>query len=175
MMTTSATRRWVVLLALAVSLVGCERERRRFKDEQPVKERAVALSDLRPGGGAPAAESGPYDDEAWSVAEGQRYFMWFNCNGCHAMGGGGMGPPLMDDKWIYGAEPQNIYASIIEGRPNGMPSFRGRITEQQAWQLVGFVRSLSGQLRKDVEPGRSDAINVRPAPQSTPQEPKKTK
>jgi mono/diheme cytochrome c family protein len=27
----------------------------------------------------------------------------------------------MDDKWLYGSEPENIVASILEGRPNGMP------------------------------------------------------
>ena len=32
----------------------------------------------------------------------------------------------------------------MKGRPNGMPSFRGRIPEDQIWQLVAYVRSLSG-------------------------------
>ena len=47
-----------------------------------------------------------------------------------------MGPPLMDDKWIYGSAPENIYATIIQGRPNGMPSFAGKIPTQQVWQIV---------------------------------------
>ena len=55
-----------------------------------------------------------------------------------------MGPPLMDDEWIYGSEPENIFATIVEGRPNGMPSFRGRIPDYQVWQLVAYVRSMSG-------------------------------
>ena len=42
------------------------------------------------------------------------------------MGGGGIGPPLMDDRWIYGSAPENIYASIVQGRPNGMPAWGGR-------------------------------------------------
>ena len=44
-----------------------------------------------------------------------------NCAGCHFNGGGGMGPPLMDNIWIYGDSIENIGASIREGRPNGMP------------------------------------------------------
>jgi len=36
-------------------------------------------------------------------------------------GGGGMGPPLIHDKWIYGGEIQNIAATILQGRPNGIP------------------------------------------------------
>jgi cytochrome c oxidase cbb3-type subunit III len=162
-------------LALAIGclgvfgLTGCEREARRFRDHlPPAKTQPVSLSELRPGGAAPPQQVGPYDDEAWAVAEGQRYFTWFNCHGCHANGGGGMGPALMDDTWIYGHEPANIFATIMEGRPNGMPSFRGRIPDQQAWQIVGYVRSLSGQLRRDVEPGRPDGMTTRPAPQATP-------
>ncbi len=63
-----------------------------------------------------------------------------------------MGAALMDDKWIYGHEPHAIYATIVEGRPNGMPAFGGRIPDDQVWQLVAYVRSMSGQLRKDVAP-----------------------
>jgi cytochrome c oxidase cbb3-type subunit 3 len=76
----------------------------------------------------------------------------------------------MDDKWLYGERPENIYATIVEGRPNGMPSFRGKIPNQQVWQLVAYVRSMSGQLSKDVSPGRDDNMNVKPSEQSTEKE-----
>jgi cytochrome c oxidase cbb3-type subunit 3 len=76
------------------------------------------------------------------------------------MGGGGMGPALMDDKWRYGSESQNIFATIMDGRPNGMPAFRGRISDEQAWQLVAYVRSMSGWVAKDVAPGRTDGLSV---------------
>ena len=32
------------------------------------------------------------------MGEGKRLFAAYNCNGCHAQGGGGIGPPLMDSK-----------------------------------------------------------------------------
>ena len=70
-----------------------------------------------------------YENNAFHISRGQRLFRWFNCNGCHANGGGGMGPALMDDEWRYGGSIEQIYATIIEGRPNGMPSFRGKITD----------------------------------------------
>jgi cytochrome c oxidase cbb3-type subunit 3 len=100
------------------------------------------------------------------VSEGKRLYEWFNCVGCHAHGGGGMGPALMDDKWIYGSGPENIFSTIIEGRPNGMPSFRAKIPNQQVWQIVAYVRSMSGQLSKDVSPGRDDNMNVKESEQS---------
>ena len=37
---------------------------------------------------------------AWHVSEGKRLYDGFNCTGCHAYGGGDIGPPLMDDQWI---------------------------------------------------------------------------
>jgi cytochrome c oxidase cbb3-type subunit III len=74
------------------------------------------------------------------------------------MGGGGIGPPLMDAGWRYGGDPASIFASIMQGRPQGMPSFGGHIPEDQAWQIVAYVRSMSGQLRKDVAPSRADTL-----------------
>jgi hypothetical protein len=50
------------------------------------------------------------------MTEGQRLYNWYNCGGCHFRGGGGIGPALMDEVWIYGKEPANLYASIL-GRP----------------------------------------------------------
>ena len=67
-----------------------------------------------------------------------------------------MGPPLMDAKWIYGSRPANIFETIVEGRPNGMPSFRNKVPDSQVWQLVAYVQSMSGQAPIDALPSRSD-------------------
>jgi cytochrome c oxidase cbb3-type subunit III len=142
----------------ALTSVSCQREKRVFEPSPPPAQFSqVTQSQIRPGAQA-AASSGSNDAEnrAYDVNEGKRLFTQYNCSGCHANGGGGMGPPLMDEKWIYGSEPVNIYSTIIEGRPNGMPSFRNKVPDSQVWQLAAFVRSLSGQLRKDVSPSRSD-------------------
>jgi cytochrome c oxidase cbb3-type subunit 3 len=72
------------------------------------------------------------------------------------MGGGSIGPALMDDRWIYGAEPRNVYETVVEGRPNGMPSFRNRIPDQQVWQLVAYVRSMNRLEAKSAIPTRPD-------------------
>ena len=63
----------------------------------------------------------------------------------------------MDDKWIYGSDPQNIFETVVEGRPNGMPSFKGRIPEDQAWQIVAYVRSMAGLAAKNAAPSRTDS------------------
>jgi cytochrome c oxidase cbb3-type subunit III len=109
----------------------------------------------------------PYGGNAYGVSEGKRLYNQFNCSGCHFQGGGGIGPPLMDPQWVYGSAPQNVFATIVEGRPNGMPAFGGKLGHDQVWQLVAYVRSMSGLLAKDVASGRNDDMQVRSQEQST--------
>jgi len=104
------------------------------------------------------------------VNEGKKLYSSYNCEGCHFLGGGGMGPALMDDKWIYGSDAANIFETIVEGRPNGMPSFGSNIPRYQIWQIVSFVRSLSGLVKSDVAPNRSDTLMARPPEANTPPE-----
>jgi cytochrome c oxidase cbb3-type subunit 3 len=86
----------------------------------------------------------PYENDSRAVAQGQMLFSAMNCIGCHApLGGGGMGPPLSDNIWIYGSEPGQVYLSIVQGRPNGMPAFSKALPPNAIWQLVSYVRSLS--------------------------------
>ena len=111
---------------------------------------------------------GPYGDNAYAVSQGQQLFNFYNCNGCHSNGGGGMGPPLMDDEWLYGSEPNQIFASIAQGRPNGMPSWKYRLNNKQIWQLVAYVRSLSGLTPKGARPAHSDHMMMTSPPNQTP-------
>lgn len=159
-------------LAMGVLLTACERERRNFHGLPPsaaLSKPKVREIELVPGRAIPADSGpGPYEENAYAVSQGKTLYNQYNCSGCHFQGGGGIGPPLMDADWIYGSRPENIFETIYEGRPNGMPSFGGKIVTDQIWQIVAYVRSLSGLLRKDVAPGRSDAMQVRPQEQSTP-------
>jgi cytochrome c oxidase cbb3-type subunit 3 len=152
-----------VLVVVASLVAGCEREQRTLIQPPKIAEvlKTVRMNELVSGGQAPAGN--PYERNAQALADGKRLFDWFNCSGCHAQGGGDKGPPLMDDKWIYGSEAQNIVASILEGRPNGMPAFGGRVNEAQAWQLAAYVRSLAGLVPKDAATSRNDAMTGAPA------------
>lgn len=150
-----------------VAVTACRREERRFREIPPTAtpQASVRESPLQPGPRLqPLAVVTPYDDNAYAVSQGQKLFGQFNCVGCHSNGGGGMGPPLMDSTWIYGSEPQNIYETIVEGRPNGMPSFGGHIPAPQVWQLVAYVRSLSGLVPKAVQSARTDHMMGTPVP-----------
>lgn len=166
-------RLWFSLLGFVTlclcGVVGCKREQRQFQSPPATYQSVdVTQSDIQPGAQAPApTRNNPSDQHAYDASEGKRLFTQYNCSGCHFNGGGGIGPPLMDQLWVYGDKPENIYATIIEGRPNGMPSFRHKIPDSQVWQLVSYVRSLSGQLRKDVAPSRSDDMTPKRSEERT--------
>jgi cytochrome c oxidase cbb3-type subunit III len=136
---------WAVLFAILL-LGACEREQRQFRGTP------AESSSNKPAGTR-------YDENAYYVSQGKTLFRWFNCSGCHANGGGGMGPALMDNEWRYGSEVQTLYQTIMDGRPNGMPAFRGRINEDQVWQLVAYIRSMPRLISKDVAPGRTESLS----------------
>jgi len=164
-----------VLTALCVAILvmaGCKREQRVFDPGSSGAQVAngVALNDIHPGGPMPPPMASKYEGSAYAVGEGKRLFAAYNCSGCHQHGGGGIGPALMDAEWIYGSRPEQIYSDIVQGRPNGMPSFAGKIPDYQVWELVAYVRSLSGQLPSDVAPARSDEMAVKKAEQAEPKE-----
>ena len=171
------------------TVLSCKREERSFRVPPPAAELSETFSAnnrVRPGPDAPQTPSTsqpvslarvisePYGQDfpnnAQALSDGQLLYEAYNCAGCHAHGGGGMGPPLLDNKWFYGAAPPQVYQSIVQGRANGMPSFRGRIPDYQVWELVAYVRSLSGQANPQAAGGREDHMSAQPPPNSKPKE-----
>ena len=108
---------------------------------------AVRTSDLAAGASNPAPNvANPYAEDQAAIAQGRQLFMSFNCAGCHGgAGGGGIGPPLADEQWIYGGSDANIYASIVQGRPNGMPAFGPSLQGEVVWKLAAYVKSLGAR------------------------------
>ena len=178
--------RAALALTLLLLVVACEREQRIFEtspDERPTVQASLA-TELQPvtrnsiGGNPANPRSHAYREEnnAQSLADGKRIYVWFNCNGCHAHGGGGMGPALMDEQWIYGSKPEDIYRTIVEGRPNGMPAYGARISEAEIWKLVAYVRSMSGLAPSDAAPSRDDDLAARvPENRTKPSPPREQK
>jgi cytochrome c oxidase cbb3-type subunit 3 len=138
-------RRWLALLP-ALVLAACSGAQSSSQaPAAPGAPHDVALSTSFPGGGSapPPDPAGKlYDGNPQAIAEGKRLFGWYNCVGCHFNGAGGIGPALMDATWIYGDSIDQIYSSIAHGRPNGMPSWQGKLSPEQIWQLAAYVRSL---------------------------------
>jgi cytochrome c oxidase cbb3-type subunit 3 len=152
---------------VVLALSSCQRERREFR---PAPAQTVTFGDearespLQPGGPqrAEAAPGNPYEGNASAISEGKRLYEWYNCSGCHSHGGGGIGPPLIKQHWIYGGEPANLFDTIVKGRPNGMPTWGGRIPEYQIWQIVAFVRSMNQAEPRSATPARPDDMETQP-------------
>lgn len=148
----------VLALACALASAGCDREARDPRGKPLPETGPLMKAALDPSKQDPREHD--YLDNAYQVSQGQTYYKWMNCVGCHANGGGGMGPALMDNEWRYGSSMAAIADSILYGRPNGMPAFAGRVTPQQAWQIAAYVRSLSALDRQDVRAGRAEGMSV---------------
>ena len=107
----------------------------------------ISLGGFAPGGGTLVHGISKIGEEYAKSPEhieaGKQLFQAMNCTGCHSNGGGGFGPALMDKTWIYGGSVENIASTIVEGRPNGMPSFRSLLPMEQVWELAAYVKSLS--------------------------------
>lgn len=140
------------ILILLVLAAGC-------KQEQPRVEQVLAGGEgrdtgyfrVQPGPAPPLDEvheprllpvESPYAGNPWAERDGLRLYSWMNCLGCHAEGGGSIGPTLWDDQWIYGGRDIDVFESIYYGRPNGMPAFGEKLPEEQIWKLVTYVKSL---------------------------------
>jgi cytochrome c oxidase cbb3-type subunit 3 len=167
-------------LALALAAAGCDREKRDYAHKGPPTSPsadAVRVGELQPGvpqAAPPSRKGKQFEGNAWHVSQGQKLYKAFNCNGCHAAGGGGIGPALMDAEWRYGGSIEQIHATIAQGRPNGMPSFRGKVPDDQIWQVAAYVRTLSGNAPKYVAGGSSQGMAAIPATSRIPEQPPKT-
>ncbi|HEX2692899.1 MAG TPA: c-type cytochrome [Gemmatimonadaceae bacterium] len=99
-----------------------------------------------PLGVKPIAVKNPYEGDKKATSTGAQLFIAYNCLDCHgADGSGAMGPSFQDGRWHFGGSPAEVFESIYEGRPDGMPAWGGRISNDQIWMLTAYVRSLSSK------------------------------
>lgn len=80
-------------------------------------------------------------------AIGERLFS-INCAQCHGSDAGGSKgfPNLRDSDWLYGGEPEEIKASITNGRHGMMPAHKSALGETEIWNLAHYVLSISSRL-----------------------------
>lgn len=161
-------KKWLVIVMGLLALSACKRETRDYRTDPPVSD---ALNDAKvmPGGiagQAPAvdrAQGYAFRGNAYQLSQGKQLFAWFNCDGCHAKGGGSSGPALTDAWWRYGPDEVSVFISIRDGRPQGMPAFAAKLTPEQIWQLAYYVRALGTSSPETAAPNRNDEIHARPA------------
>jgi cytochrome c oxidase cbb3-type subunit III len=114
-------------------------------NNDPAEMLDVPVTSLTPGDVTVSPKiTNPAAEDSSASARGMKYFADFNCSGCHAAnGGGGMGPALSNRAFIYGDKPEQIYLSIAQGRPAGMPAWGTVLPSTVIWDLVAYVSNIS--------------------------------
>ncbi len=89
------------------------------------------------------AKLNPYTGNPKAINEGEELYKLLNCYSCHGLrGGGGMGPDLTDEEWKEGTgDDTRVMDQVMTGR-NKMPGYDGVITEEEAWKVIAYVRTL---------------------------------
>jgi cytochrome c oxidase cbb3-type subunit 3 len=146
-----SSRSRATLTILAIAIGACRRESAAPPASAATKSAENALVISRhedrvfAGGLTPPAEriSNSEAENPKAADEGAVLFTSMNCDGCHGGGAvGAVGPSLTDGRWRYGGADADIYRSIAEGRPKGMPSFGGAMQPAMIWRLVAYIKSL---------------------------------
>lgn len=134
----------------------------------------VAVSGLFPNGSKPPPPDPTgklYQGNSQAIAIGAKLFDWYNCSGCHFHGAGGIGPAFDDFVWLYGGRIDQIYDSIYQGRPNGMPMWGHILPSSAIWEIAAYVKSLETKASKEPIPTKPVAAAPGPASLETdPQE-----
>jgi cytochrome c oxidase cbb3-type subunit 3 len=81
-----------------------------------------------------------------AVGMGKRIFL-NNCAVCHGSDGRGSPgfPNLTDNDWLYGGQPEQIEASIRNGRQGAMPAWGPTLGEEGVEAMVSYIFKLSGR------------------------------
>ena len=151
---------------------GCEREERGFRVQPPDADRinSKQLSDLAAGTPVPPpARRERIREERLRDVRGQTAFRPDELHRLPCPRRRCDRTAVDGRKWIYGSQPEQIFSTIVEGRPNGMPSFHGKLPDYQIWQLAAYVRSLERpSARRMPRPGRDDDMQMKPPENSIP-------
>ncbi|MGZ0657604.1 c-type cytochrome [Coraliomargarita sp. W4R53] len=96
------------------------------------------------------------DDLFWEMADspqfvsaGQATFEG-TCVACHGKElQGGIGFNLVDDEWVHGSRPSEIYNTVAHGVPEkGMQAWESQLGQKRIAELVSFILSKNPRLKQ---------------------------
>ncbi len=89
-------------------------------------------------------KTNPFKGSREMIKEGEAIFSDY-CEVCHGEGGvGNICPNLTDKEWRYGSSDNDLFTSISEGRPEGMPIWGDFLGETNIWKVITYIRSTQG-------------------------------
>src|SRR6185312_3408003 len=117
-----------------------------FAGSGAVAQEHTATNGTNPLAGSPAA-----------VSAGERLYRQ-TCQACHGgQARGDRGPALATNNFTHGNDDADLFRNIRSGiSGTAMPSF-AKLTNDQTWQLVAYIRSLSGGGASEVVAGDAAA------------------
>lgn len=84
----------------------------------------------------------PFEGKADAIKEGRDIFEK-NCAVCHGKDAkGGIGPDLLKKDLKFGRSDSDLYFSIANGRPGGMPDWEKALGKDRIWYVVSFLRTI---------------------------------
>ncbi len=76
------------------------------------------------------------------IDEGAKIFIE-RCSACHGPEGkGDIGPDLTDSEWKYGGTDEDLFETISNGRPGGMPAWKNELSEKKIRKVISYIREL---------------------------------
>jgi cytochrome c oxidase cbb3-type subunit 3 len=65
------------------------------------------------------------------------------CAACHKPDGSGLvGPSLVDPYWKYGSSDAELFETVAEGRPMGMPPWKSQLGSEKIWKVLAYMEML---------------------------------
>lgn len=114
----------------------------------------------------------PVPYTADTVREGRKHYLRL-CQSCHGKDGRALesfdfeATDLTDpERYRHGSTDGDLFFSTREGAGNDMPPFKDKLTDQQVWEVVWFLRSLGPE---SARPQASPA-GAAPSPSTSPSE-----
>jgi cytochrome c len=134
-------------LAAALALSACSKAPEPTGTDAQMPPSGIRYeANVAAGGIAPPAVDikNPHTGAQGNPQAGGALFASMNCDGCHGGGAPGwVGPSLIDGRWRYGGDDEEIFTSIFYGRPKGMPAYGGVVGADGVWMLVAYLKSQS--------------------------------
>jgi cytochrome c oxidase cbb3-type subunit 3 len=113
--------------------------------EAEVSVARVQAEELR----ASLPQTNPFHGNEAAIAEGSQVFTE-TCVACHLPNAQGLvGPSLVDPYWKYGSSDPELYATVADGRPGGMPGWSSLLGAEKIWKVLAYLETLP----KTREPG----------------------
>ncbi|MDB5715961.1 MAG: hypothetical protein JWO15_3358 [Sphingomonadales bacterium] len=117
------TWRTMILVVMLVADASCSKEARTLASQQP----------QTPPTGTNDPRIPTYADNVYQISQGERYFTWYGCGSCHALGANAVINRLSQ---FQAKSLATAYGSIANGHAT---RYGDTIPVEQLWQISAYV------------------------------------